>query len=88
MGCLAAPHFLTSPRYCQAAYCDSDKGRRPQLARFPWDGRPRGKTPPGYVVATARLTPWACLDATAHWRQDTDALGPTSQAIGAFGQFI
>ena len=27
--------------------------RRPQPARFPWDGHPRGKTPPGYAAATA-----------------------------------
>ena len=33
--------------------------RRPQPARFPWDGRPRGKTPPGYAAADARLTPRA-----------------------------
>ena len=45
--------------------------RRPQPARFPWDGRPRGKTPPGYAAATARLMPRASLDATAHRRQDT-----------------
>ena len=45
--------------------------RRPQPARFPWDGRPRGKTPPGYAAATARLMPRARLDATAHRRQDT-----------------
>ena len=36
--------------------------RRPQPARFPSDSRPRGKTPPGYVAATARLTPRARLD--------------------------
>ena len=47
--------------------------RRPQPARFPWDGHLRGKTPPGYAAATARLTPRARLDATAHRRQDTDA---------------
>ena len=47
--------------------------RRPQPARFPWDGRPRGKTPPGYAAATACLTPRAHLDATAHRRQDTTA---------------
>ena len=39
--------------------------RRPQPARFPWDGRPRGKTPPGYAAATARLGPRARLYATA-----------------------
>ena len=52
--------------------------RRPQPARFPWDGRPHGKTPPGYAVATARLTPRARLDATAHRRQDTDAPRPAA----------
>ena len=50
--------------------------RRPQPARFPWDGRPHGKAPPGYAAATARLTPRARLDATAHRRQDTDAPRP------------
>ena len=52
--------------------------RRPQPARFPWDGRPHGKTPPGYAAATARLTPRARLDATAHRRQDTDAPRPAA----------
>ena len=52
--------------------------RRPQPARFPWDGRPRGKTPPGYAAATARLTPRARLDAMAHRRQDTDAQWPAA----------
>ena len=66
-----------APRYCQAAYCDSDEGVR-LAARFPWDGRPRGKTPPGYAAATARLTPRARLDATAHRRQDTDAPRPAA----------
>ena len=51
---------------------------RPQPACFPWDSRPRGKTPPGYAAATARLTPRARLDATAHWRQDTDAPRPAA----------
>ena len=65
--------------------------RRPQPARFPWDGRPHGKTPPGYAAATARLTPRARLDATAHRRQDTDAprpaagqgLAPSAHGAGA-----
>ena len=52
--------------------------RRPQPARFPWDGRPHGKTPPGYAAANARLTPRARLDATAHRRQDTDAPRPAA----------
>ena len=52
--------------------------RRPQPSRFPWDGRPRGKTPPGYAAATARLMPRARLDATAHRRQDTDAPRPAA----------
>ena len=52
--------------------------RRPQPARFPWHGHPRGKTPPGYAAATARLTPRARLDATAHRRQDTDAPRPAA----------
>ena len=52
--------------------------RRPQPARFPWDGRPHGKTPPGYAAATARLTPRARLDVTAHRRQDTDAPWPAA----------
>ena len=52
--------------------------RRPQPARFPWDGRPHGKTPPGYAAATARLTPRARLDVTAHRRQDTDAPRPAA----------
>ena len=52
--------------------------RRPQPARFLWDGCPRGKTPPGYAAATARLTPRAHLDATAHRRQDKDAPRPAA----------
>ena len=52
--------------------------RQPQPARFLWDGRPRGKTPPGYAAATARLTPRARLDATAHRRQDTHAPRPAA----------
>ena len=36
---------------------------------------PLQKTPPGYAAATARHTPRARLDATAHRRQDTDAHG-------------
>ena len=52
--------------------------RWPQPAHFPWDGRPCGKTPPGYAAATARLTPRACFDATAHRRQDTDAPRPAA----------
>ena len=52
--------------------------RRPQPACFPWDGRPRGKTPPGYAAATARLMPRARLDATAHRRQDKDAPRPAA----------
>ena len=56
---------------------------RPQPARFPWDGRPRGKTPPGYAAATARLTPRVRLDATAHRRQDTDA--PTASRRPGLG---
>ena len=39
---------------------------------------PHGKTPPGYAAATARLTPRARLDATAHRRQDTDAPRPAA----------
>ena len=46
---------------------------QPPLARFPWDCGPHRKTPPGYVGATARLTPWAHLDTMAHQLQDTDA---------------
>ena len=38
----------------------------------------RGKTPPGYAAATARLTPRARLATTAHWRQDTDAPRPAA----------
>ena len=56
-----------APRYCQAAYCDSDKGVRPvahsQLAS-PGTAAPP-ETPPGYAAATARFTPRARLDATA-----------------------
>ena len=58
--------------------------RRPQPARFPWDGLPPGKTPPGYAAATARLRPRAGLDATAHRPQDTDAgQGLALSACGA-----
>ena len=44
--------------------------RRPQPARFTWDGHPGRKTPPGYAAATA------CLDATVHRRQNTGAPRP------------
>ena len=59
--------------------------RRPQPARFPWDGRPHGKTPPGYAAATARLMPRARLDATAHRRQDTDAPRPAAAQLHRLG---
>ena len=55
-------------QYCQAAYCNSDKGvghvGHSQLAP-PWTSRLR--------AATARLMPGACPDATVHLHQDTDA---------------
>ena len=91
-----APPCVKPPRPSVLSGCVLRLGRRratrrPQPARFPWDGRPRGKTPPGYVAATARLTPRAHLDATAHRRQDTDAprtaagqgLAPSACGAGA-----
>ena len=75
-----------APRYCQAAYCDSDEGVRPvgHSQRASPGTAAQQKTPPGYAAATARLTPRAGLDATAHRRQDTDAgQGLAPSACGA-----
>ena len=70
-----------APRYCQAAYCDSDECVQPvghSQRASPGTAAPRGKTPTGYAAATARLTPRARLDATAHRRQDKDAPRPAA----------
>ena len=95
-GAPALPRIKTwhAPRYCQAEYCDSDKGMRPvghSQRASPGTAAPRGKTPPGYAAATSRLTPRARLDLTAHRRQNKDAprlaagqgLAPSACGAGA-----
>ena len=65
-----APLGTVRPRtVTRTKACDPSAAAR----GFPWDGRPAAETPPGYAAATARLTPQAHLNATAHRRQDMDA---------------
>ena len=69
-----------APRYCQAAYCDSDEGVRPvghSQRASPGTAAPAER----HLQVTRRpplASPLARLDATAHRRQDTDAPQPAA----------